>query len=178
MVLGLKMNSLFKINSFCLFRYEPFCSHKKIIAVLIHHFQFNNLADFPQHLQNIWPYFCTWDQITLDLKQWTLQIWSEVLTSTNEQMSRCSLPQHTFIWVRLLWPVLCLYVLSFQGGCSGFELVLLFSLSTGMAAATFDGWLNTKTLLCILRGSRETVSLASVCAFESRLTMVDRRMIF
>lgn len=72
-------------------------------------------------------------------------------------MSRC-LPKHTFIWVLQLRPVLCLYVPSFQGGCSGFGLVL-FSLCTGMALATFDGWLNTKTLGCILRGSRETVSL-------------------
>lgn len=52
--------------------------------------------------------------ITQGLKQWMVQMWSEkVLTSTNEQMSRCSLPQHTFILspVAEACPV-CLYVLS------------------------------------------------------------------
>lgn len=89
-----------------------------------------------------------------------------------------TIQRHTFIWVLQLRPVLCLYGLSFQGGCSGFGLVLLISLCTGMTLATFDGWLNTKTLGCILRGSRETVSLLSFCAFESRLTVADRQMIF
>lgn len=68
----------------------------------------------------------------------------------------------------------CLHMPSFQGGCSGFGLVLLFSLHTGMALATFDGWLNTKTLGWSLWGSRETVSLPSFCVAVSRQWWTDR----
>lgn len=91
------------------------------------------------------------------IKVWKLKIWIEkkVLTATNEDVSRWSLPQQTFIWALQQRPDTCLYVLSSQDGCSGFEPVVLFSLCTGVAVAKFDGWLNTKTLL---GRSRETAS--------------------
>ena len=51
-------------------------------------------------------------------QRWTLQMWSEkVPTSTNEQMSRCSLPAHTFICVLQLRPVPCVYT------CRAFRVV-------------------------------------------------------
>lgn len=70
----------------------------------------------------------------------------------------------------------CLYVLSFGDGCGGFGLVLLLSLMAGSAPATFDGWLNAKTLGRDLQGSCETVSLPSCSAAELWLTALDKQM--
>ena len=78
-----------------------------------------------------------------------------------------TLNNQTLWWVLPLRPVLCLCVPSFQGVCSNFGLILLFSLCTGMALATFDGWLNMKTLGCILWGSCEAVSQPSPTYFSS-----------
>lgn len=70
----------------------------------------------------------------------------------------------------------CLYVLSFGDSCGGFGLVLLLSLMAGSAPATFDGWLNAKTLGRDLQRSCETVSLPSCSAAELWLTALDKQM--
>lgn len=74
------------------------------------------------------------------------------------------------------WSLSCVYM------CRGFRVVTVALgsfccfLCTGMALATFDGWLNMKTLGCILWGSRETVMLPfPLCSRVDWQWWIDRR---
>lgn len=90
-------------------------------------------------------------------RPWTMGA-SEVRRCWLQQMSKCheAVSHSTLLSGSGLSRV---YMRSFKRGCSGFGLILLFSLSNGLALAMFDGWLNTRHLAAFCK---EAVKLSDI----------------